>query len=56
MNKDNRNEDKTELHHFGLDYDLDVQEYFRLYLQEQMEKSLGKPSGVDVIEEIRKLM
>jgi hypothetical protein len=46
MNKDNRNEDKTELSHFGLDFGLDVQEYFRIYLQEQMEKSLGKHQGL----------
>lgn len=35
-------------------YGLDVEEHLRRYLQEQMEKSLGKPLGVDAMEEIRK--
>ena len=38
---------------YGFD-GLDVEEYLRRYLQEQMKKSIGKPLGVDAMEEIRK--
>lgn len=38
----------------GFECGLDVEEHLRRYLQEQLEKSLGKPLGVDAMDEIRK--